>query len=155
MLHADHLRKLIIKPTLTDLNLFSEEISELLMFTCAVESKGGTYLKQLFGPALGIYQMEPKTYNDIWQNYISKKLNLNLMMGIHFNAYTMIDELTLIYDLRFATAMAALHYNRIDMPLPDANDPEALWAFYKKYYNTVQGSANKDKAIFDYQQFVK
>ena len=65
MLNIAQFRDLIVKSTLNDLLLYSEDAEELLVFTCAVESLGGTYLQQVKGPALGIYQMEPVTYNDI------------------------------------------------------------------------------------------
>ena len=69
----NQLRELIITPALSKLQLYSKDAEELLIFTCAVESDGGTYLKQIKGPALGIYQMEPRTYNDIWQNYMRNR----------------------------------------------------------------------------------
>ena len=52
MLNAEQLRTLIIEPALKDLNLQSDDATELLLFTCATESEGGTYLHQLKGPHL-------------------------------------------------------------------------------------------------------
>ena len=69
MIDNKQLRECIIKPTLDSLQMYSQAAEELLVFTCACESLGGTYLKQVKGPALGIYQMEPATYQDIWENY--------------------------------------------------------------------------------------
>ena len=80
MLNIKQLREFIIKPALYDLVMYSPEAEELLVFTCAVESKGCSYIKQIEGPALGIYQMEPATYNDLWQNYIKNKGSLILIM---------------------------------------------------------------------------
>ena len=85
MLNYIQLKELIIIPTLHDLVSFSDDAVQLLLFTCAVESDGGTYLKQLKGPALGIYQMEPETHNDIWQNYIKSKTSLALMMMSNYD----------------------------------------------------------------------
>src|SRR5690348_16020572 len=110
MINASQLREFIIKPVLYDLVLDSVDAEELLLFTCANESDGGTYLKQIHGPALGIYQMEPETYNDIWQNYIRNKSALNLKMVTHFNCNFVPSEERLIYDLKFATAMARIQY---------------------------------------------
>ena len=62
MLNVQQLKELIIKPALIDLIMFNDDAMELLVFTCAIESFGCTYLKQIKGPALGIYQMEEPAY---------------------------------------------------------------------------------------------
>lgn len=155
MIYCPQLRELIIRPALEKLVLYSVEAVELLIFTCAVESKGGTFLKQIKGPALGIYQMEPATYNDIWQNYIRVKSGLRTMMGLHFNAYTMPSEDRMIYDLEFATAMARIHYARIPMPLPMTSDIDGIWQYYKHFYNTNLGASVKDKSIQAYKDFIR
>jgi hypothetical protein len=154
MFKAIQLRELIIQPTLNDLVLQSPEAEELLMFTCAVESGGGTYLKQLNGPALGIYQMEPATYNDLWQNYIAKNPGLMMILLHNFDVRNMPSEDRLIYDLRYATAMCRIHYKRFQSPLPPANDVQAIWEYYKKFYNTSLGAANEPHCIYAYQAFI-
>ena len=153
MLNVNQLRELIIKPALTDLLMYSEDASELLVFTCAVESNGGTYLKQINGPALGIYQMEPATYNDIWQNYLKHKSNLMLIMMNNFDIIRMPDEKRLVHDLRYATAMARIHYARVKEPLPSHDDTKAVYEYYKKYYNTNSGKANLDGCYAKYRKF--
>ncbi len=154
MLNSAQLRVLIIKPVLLDLSLYSEDAIELLIFTCANESDGGSYLKQVDGPALGIYQMEPATYNDIWQNFIYKRMDLKLKLIHHFNAATMPPEDRLVYDLAFATAMSRIFYLRIDEPIPKSNDTTAIYNYYKKYYNTAAGAANYQQAVEKYLQFI-
>lgn len=153
MINAEQLRSLIIKPTLLDLVMYSEDAEELLMFTCAVESNGGEYLKQIKGPALGIYQMEPETYNDIWENYIKRKTYVSLILLSNFDSSRMPPEDRLVYDLRFATAMARLHYARIPEKLPSKDDVVGMWEYYKKYYNTVNGKAEHDTAIAKYVKY--
>lgn len=155
MLNINQFRELIVKSSLNDLMMYSEDAEELMVFTCATESLGGTYLAQVGGPALGIYQMEPLTYNDIWQTYINQDPKLNLKMIMHFHCNKMPPEEWLIYDLRFATAMTRLLYSRIKEPLPSAKDVDAIWAYYKKYYNTFKGSAVKEESIKHYHDFVQ
>jgi len=154
MLKADQLRELIIKPALSDLVMLSDNAVELLVFTCAVESLGGTYLKQIKGPALGIYQMEPNTYNDIWQNFIMHKQSLAMILAINFNCLSMPDEYRIIYDLRFATAMARIHYARVVTPLPAAKDINVIWEYYKEHYNTPAGAAEKEQSLQKYYNFI-
>ncbi len=153
MLDSFQLQALIIKPALVDLLMYSEEAIELLLFTCAVESDGGHYLAQINGAALGIYQMEPKTYNDIWQNYINNNNNLKLKLLHNFEAPRMPSENRMIYDLRFATAMARIHYMRVKEPLPKLHDLDALWNYYKTYYNSLDGKAEYHEAVNAYQRF--
>lgn len=154
MLNVQQLKELIIKPALIDLIMFNEDAMELLVFTCAVESLGGTYLKQIKGPALGIYQMEPETYNDIWQNYINNKKDLSLLMATNFDCSRIPDEDRLIYDLRFATVMCRIHYARVSGSLPSSDNPQDIYNYYKKYYNTPQGAATQAESIQKYLAFV-
>lgn len=153
MLDSAQLRSLIIKPALDDLVMYSEEAVELLIFTCAAESNGGTYLKQISGPALGIYQMEPATYNDIWQNFIMKNSSVLLRFIHGFGINQMPSEDRLIYDLRFATVMARIFYIRIPEELPKVYDLDALWKYYKRYYNTSLGKAEYHDALNKYNRF--
>jgi hypothetical protein len=155
MLNSKQLREFIIKPALDDLLLYSADAEELLVFTCAVESVGGTYLKQLDGPALGIYQMEPVTYNDIWQNYIREKQSLCMKIAMNFNAFFIPDEGRLVYDLRFATMMCRVHYSRVQEVLPNKDDHLAVWNYYKRYYNSALGAATQNESIQKYLTFTK
>lgn len=153
MFNIAQFRQLIVQSSLKDLNLYSQGAEELLVFTCAAESRGGTYLQQIKGPALGIYQMEPLTYNDIWQNFIKYKPKLSLILSENFDVHNMPSESRLIYDLRFATAMSRIHYLRFNTVLPSHQDVDALWAYYKKFYNTELGKAKKEECIKAYQEF--
>lgn len=154
MLDSLQLRELIIKPALSKLNLYSESAVQLLLFTCAAETNGGEYLKQIGGPALGIYQIEPRSYEDLWMNYIKKRGDLNLIMNSKFNAPYIQEERRVIYDLDFATAVARIFYRRVQEALPRADDVGAIWAYYKKYWNTEKGAAERDVCIKKYRAFI-
>lgn len=155
MIDATQLRELIIVPSLNLLRMYSVEAVELLMFTAAVESQGGTYLKQIKGPALGIYQMEPRTYNDIWTNFLRNRTDVLYILSANFLVPKMPDENRLIYDLYYATAMCRIFYLRCPSNLPNKDDPESLWEYYKNYYNTPAGKAKKEKSIQSYLDYVK
>lgn len=150
-----HLRQYIIQPTLNRLNLYSEDAEELLVFTCAVESDGGKYLVQIGGgPALGIYQCEPATHHDIWINFVRHKLDVQLMMGTHFGGINSNDHDRLVYDLRYATAIARLHYLRVKAPLPKKSNLDQIWAYYKEHYNTLKGRSEKRQSLEKYWCYV-
>jgi hypothetical protein len=155
MLDCSQFRSLIIEPVLSKLQIYSKEAEELLVFTCATESLGGTLLHQVKGPALGIFQMEPNTYTDIWTNYIRSRNRMATLMALHMDCTRIPPVERLIYDLHFATAMARIHYLRFSGKLPKADDVEAIWDYYKKYYNTEKGKAQKEESIKKYQQFIK
>lgn len=153
MLNINQFRDLIVRPALHDLMLYSIDAEELLVFTCANESLGGTFIHQVDGPALGIFQMEPATYNDLWQNYIKSNGRLMMILFSNFMVNSVPAEERMIYDIRFATAMARLFYARIAEPLPSAMDENAIYSYYKRYYNTSLGAANQEQAISKYHLF--
>lgn len=155
MLDCSQFRSLIVEPVLSQLRVYSKNAEELLVFTCAAESLGGTLLQQVKGPALGIYQMEPNTYTDIWTNYIRARNQLATLMALHYGCNKIPPVERLIYDLHFATAMARIHYLRMPGNIPDAKDTDGLWEYYKKYYNTEKGKAKKEDSIKKYQDFIK
>ena len=155
MINTKQLREYIIKPSLSKLNAYSKDAEELLVFTCAVESNGGEYIHQIKGPALGVYQCEPNTYHDIWRNYIVHRSRLTMMLSLKFDVNGIPKEERLVYDLGYATAICRLHYMRVKEALPDGRDVDAVWAYYKKYYNTELGKSTKKKSIEAYQRYTK
>ncbi len=155
MFDSSQFRKLIIEPVLSKLQLYSKDAEELLVFTCAAESLGGRFLVQEKGPALGIYQIEPNTYTDIWVNYIRSRNKLSMLLSLHFNCTRIPDLDRLVYDLYFSTAMARIFYLRCPGKLPNHEDVNAIWAYYKQHFNTEKGKAKKDESIKKYQDFIK
>ena len=67
---ARQVRDTLIIPVCAALGLNSPSAVQLLLGTAAQESHMGHYLVQVRGPAIGMYQMEPNTYLDIWRRYI-------------------------------------------------------------------------------------
>lgn len=144
----------ILIPTLEGLQIRDVNLRELLVFTCAVESSGGTYVKQINGPALGIYQIQPNTFSELWHNYIIRQpdvVNL-LSMNLHINRFP--DPFDLITDLKLATATCVLYYKWKKVHVNSTEDEE-LWNVYKQYYNTELGKAEKEPSIKLYRKFIK
>lgn len=147
---AKQLKLFVIVPTLCSIGLYSEAAVNLLLGTCAQESKMGTYIKQITGPALGIYQTEPNTHDDIWDNYLKYKPDLSgKILAIDARGTN-----SLIVNLSYATAIARVQYLRAPAPLPDASDLNGLAQYYKKYYNTPLGAATTQQFIDNYQRYV-
>ncbi len=142
MIDREQFKEYIVKPTLRQLQPhipYSEEAVELLVATATAESLRGTYVVQKGGPALGVYQMEPATHSDIWNNFLAYKDELYELLE---DEYT--DELDLTANLRYATIMARLHYYRVKEPLPAADDLEAQARYWKDHYNTHLGKGTVD-----------
>ncbi len=144
--------KELIEETLKEINMYSESAVNLLLGTAAQESVFGTYLKQIKGPALGVFQMEPVTYRDIYDNYLNYKKPLwaliEVSMGFDYCAENM------IHDLKYAIIMCRLHYRRVKEKLPESNDIKGLARYYKKYFNTHLGKATEEEFINNYQRYV-
>jgi hypothetical protein len=143
----------ILTPSLEALQFRDAEIKELLVFTCAVESAGGTYVKQVKGDALGIYQLEPNTFTDLWYNYILRKPDIVNLISINLGVHRMPDPIEIITDLKLASAFCALLYKYRKAQIKSI-DPNDLWDVYKPFYNTEKGTATKDKALTAYYKFV-
>ena len=154
MLNCSQFRTLIIRPTLSMLQMYSPEAEEILVFTCANESDGGHFLAQVKGPALGIFQMEPSTHTDIWVNYIRNRNSLSTLLAMHLGCTKIPDPLRMTYDLQYATAMARIDYMRMPGALPAANDVVGMWNYYKAHYNSADGKAEQEQAIAKYQTFI-
>jgi hypothetical protein len=142
--HTD-LRKYVIRPILKSLNLWSDNAEELLVATAAHESKGGYYLAQEKGPALGIYQMEPATYNDLWNNYL--RFNSDVVAALLRLDYTRTDPTVMTYDLGYATAMCRLQYRRVPYPLPPANNHNMIAEYWHDHW--CRGCAGTVKEFID------
>lgn len=148
-------RQFIVVPALSQLQMYSKEAEELLVFTCAAESEGGTFLHQVKGDAVGIYQCEPNTHNDIWRNYLMHRSNITAVLALNFDVPRIPDAMRLTYDLKYASAICRLHYARVKPSLPKADDVNAIWEYYKEFYNTPKGKATKDKCLTAYYSFTK
>ncbi len=151
MLNVAQFREYIVQPTLIRLGLHSLSAEQLLIGTALTES-GLKFLHQVGGgPAQGVYQMEPDTEQDIWDNYLVYRNSLakrisGIMSGMPNN---------LIGNLYYATAMCRIHYLRVKEKLPDADNIEDMANYWKKHYNTPEGKGEiidfteKAKLIFN------
>lgn len=131
-----NLRDLVIRPTLNSLELGGDAAEEIMLGTALQESGDGRRLIQAGGgPALGIWQMEPATYNDIWMNFLTAR---PVLMGVvrSLRIPSIVAPLDQLEgNLYYACAMARLVYYRRPEPLPAAGDLAAQAAFYVQHYN--------------------
>jgi len=134
------------------INLYSDDARELLMLTAAQESHCGKYLKQINGPAIGIFQMEPATYNDLFDNYLVYNQDLLKIIGtFNLNSGTWVLHMTgnIVYQI----IIARLQYRRFKEAIPSAKDIPGLAYYYKKYWNTIMGKATVQEAMDNYNRY--
>ena len=156
-INVKHLLNLVINPTLHQLGKYSDSASLLLLCTSAVESRLGHYLKQKGdGIALGIYQIEPNTHLDIYDNVLSYHPFL-LEEVNNFSRFDSIEEREreLITNLEYATAIARLQYWRFKEALPEYGDIDGMGVYWKKYYNTIDGKGTIDDFVRVYQKYIE
>lgn len=144
MLNPIQFRELVIRPSLRALGLYSPQAEELLLGTAIQESRL-VYLKQLGGgPALGLFQMEPATHDDIWDNYLKYHPALGRSI-LGLSCSPELDAGELVWNLLYATAMTRVHYLRVPEALPAEGDIDAQAVYWKEYYNTYLGSGTEEE----------
>ncbi|MCZ6898069.1 MAG: hypothetical protein O7D95_05100 [Betaproteobacteria bacterium] len=143
-MNLEQLRDLIVAPTLEELGMYSKSAERLVIGTGLVES-GFEYIQQIDGPALGFYQMEPSTHDDIWNNYLLYRPHL----AKKFNGFNIDcrDPDQLAWNLKYATAMCRMHYYRNPFSLPDEDDIVSMANIWKDVYNTNLGKGSTDYFI--------
>ncbi|HIJ83742.1 MAG TPA: hypothetical protein HPQ00_06000 [Magnetococcales bacterium] len=154
-MHPRHLMEQVIRPALKFLDMEGEAAEQLLLGTAIQESGCGLYLKQLRqGPALGIFQMEPATHNDIWNNWLRWQIATRDKILGYLGRQEMPNASRLVTDLFYAAIMCRLHYRRVANPLPAPDDPAAIAAFWKRHYNTPQGHGTTQAFENNWQRFL-
>lgn len=143
-MESQQLLDLIIVPTLKYMGggYDSKNARMLLLSTAAIESNCGYYIKQINGPALGVWQMEPRTHLSIYRNcdalktvgvnnseIYDKLISLNLKMS-------KVGISRLITSPMYACAMARLKYSMFKEQLPDYNYIEGQYSYWGRLYNT-------------------
>lgn len=98
------------------------------------------------GPALGFWQMEPATHQDLWDNFLQYRPELALKVQrlmTHGITHDDIKE-ELATNLAYAAAMCRIHYYRAPSPLPGKNLNE-MADYWKTWYNTYLGKGTVEE----------
>jgi hypothetical protein len=153
MIDLKQLERYAIIPALVLLGMDSPEARALLLGTAAQESGMGHYIRQVGGgPAMGIFQMEPATYHDIWRNFINNRPEIKQKLAERWPTEPEPEEM--ITNLLLAAVMCRLHYRRVSAPIPQADDLTGLARYWKKFYNTPMGRGSEDEFIRNWRTLV-
>jgi len=115
----------------------------LLLGTAAQESFFGKYIRQIRGPALGVFQIEPETFKWLKQKYKGEYPILR--------SYT---AKQLEWDLRAGIIFARLRYWVVPDPLPEPDDVEGLGEYWNDFYNANPHKGTVEEFKKRYEQFV-
>lgn len=166
MIDRRQFRSLVIRPALKHLDPlvpYSTVAEDLLLGTALVESRL-QWLRQVGGgPALGVYQVEPATHDDVWNNYLRYRGRLRrrvLSMCPPWRTETSPpfdgsewwpSEDLMVTDLAYATAIARLVYRRAPELLPRQADAAGMARYHKRWYNTPAGATDVDTSVHHFQ----
>ena len=151
---ADTLRLVVVRPTLKHLGMWSEAAEELMMGTLAQESAMGKFYKQIGGgPAVGFFQVEPNTEEDVWETFLQYQSDTRTKITELVNLCPGTDD-PLMSNPAYTCAIARCVYYRQAEALPAADDTAGLAAYWKKYYNTVHGKGTVTEFIHNYKKMV-
>ena len=149
----NQLVKYVIAPACELLGMDSPAARALMLGTAAQESNLGRLIKQQGGgPALGIFQMEPATYNDIWDNFLEYHPDITQPLARIWPIRPKPEEM--ITNALLAAVMCRIHYRRVKAPLPDATDIPGLAAYWKQHYNTPRGAGTVQEFITNWNSLV-
>lgn len=130
----------VIRPTLKRLDYGRNDaaVENLLLGTAIVESQGLTFLKQVNGPALGFYQIEPETHEDIWDSFLAFRPDLASKVRSFASQRWFVESNQamnneLVTNLAYSTAIARIHYLRVAEAIP--SDIEGQARYWKAHYN--------------------
>jgi len=150
----------LIQTVVAVMRLYSVEAIDLLMLTAAQESNLGKYIQQLGnGPARGIFQMEPKTIQDLYDNFLKyNKQKADVLQSFRTSCSL---ETDLTGNLLFQIAAARLQYYRKPEKLPVkkgfADGFEYitdLAKYWKTHWNTNLGKGTVQEAVQNYYKYV-
>lgn len=145
------MRKLV-EQTLAELGLYTPDSANLILGTIAQESAYGKYRKQLgSGPALGICQIEPATFNDIVSNFLKYKPELaaKIKQVVQVSEFNPND---MYLNDRLSICMCRAHYLRCKEAIP--NSVEGYAKLWKLRYNTPLGAGTEKEFIENYKRYV-
>lgn len=130
-------------------SLRGESAQILLLATSAQESHCGEYLRQIDGPALGPFQMEPNTLDLVvrWT-----RRHFPVIAADVFGEGNQ-DPERLVHDVRYATLASRLLYYSIPEPIP-AVSCGSMWLYYKRWYNTPKGAATETEWNANWRTYV-
>lgn len=147
-----------IKPALAHLagvkpSLDSPNARQMLLAIAAQESSCGKYFAQLGGPAQGPWQIEPRTHDDLFTNFLDYRPDLR--DALEELLPTIPVDNVLVSSPLYCCGVARMLMYREPWHVPALNDRDGMWALYKEDYNTRLGKATKAEWDHNWAKYVE
>ena len=152
-------RDLVIRPTLKHLaqvndGLWTMSAEQLLLGTALAET-AFQEIRQISGPALSFYQIEPNTARDI-ERYLDRpdKTALCALVDELRSAWPLDPDLQIVSNMALATAYARLKYWMNPAPLPQDGDVEEMALYWLQIYATPSSAATMTRFVQTFREHV-
>jgi hypothetical protein len=143
-----------IRPALAKLEAGGRAAEQLVLGT-AIQESLLVHRRQLGnGPARGLFQMEPATHDDCWNNFLKFRPVLAAKVRQTLDAGQEPVAGTLEVNDGYAAAMCRVRYLRVAAARPDADDVAAMAAYWKQHYNTPLGAGTPDEFLEKWPHYV-
>jgi len=140
---------IVCVPACQKLQMLSQDALGLMMGTAAIESQMGRYLVQVSlnggkvtAGGYSPFQMEEITHDDCWKIVITPNSNICDIMIKNGGRQ---DASAMATNLLYAAMMCRIQYSRFKEKLPTYTDSNAVYTYYKKYWNTNDGKSTFSK----------
>ena len=138
--------KEIVEEALYRIDGYSDDALVLVLRTGQVESKYKALRQYGDGPAIGFWQVEPATAEDIWKNYIAYRPHYEkAMLSLGYDPENL--EFSLLSNIAVQAAFCRFKYKRDKNPIPSWDDLKAQGEYWKKVYNTYLGKGTVEHFI--------
>lgn len=141
MMNLSQIKGLVIRPSLASIGLDTDARVNIVTGIGLTESGYRVLEQSGGGPALGPWQMERATHDDLTGRYLSST-------PAHAALGALVARLTapgmdrfgqLAGNLYYGAAMCAVKLLPAPASLPDADDAAGMCAYWKQWYNTAGG----------------
>lgn len=141
----------IILPVLTALALPGDPVARLQLGAGIGNAETGYRTKvQVGGPALGFWQCERVTHDDVWLRSLPDRPDIaRTLLGYlpaRFGGRAVGAAEAMIESDAYAAGISAFVFFRSPVPLPPRDDPVAQCRAWKAGYNTSAGAGTVDDA---------
>lgn len=143
-----------IRPALNALVKGGRAAEQLVLGT-AIQESLLIHRQQLGGgPALGLFQIEPRTHDDCWGSYLrfrselAERVRSTLKPGEQPLA-----QIMKVNDV-YAAAMCRICYVRVKPLLPSQDDIPGMANYWKQHYNTPLGAGSPHEFLTKWPQYV-
>lgn len=130
-----------------------EGFAALIIETAATESFFGTKVKQTKGPALGIFQVEPRTSKCLQENFLAFNKKIDAFTNKYVDKKSS-EEANLKHNVPYQVALCLAQYVRYGIHKRNLSDKLVRAQIYKKHWNTSKGSGSVVKFFTDSEKYL-